>query len=63
MTGNWAPQKESRQIVTAGSSVAAHKLAFVLKLNFTEPEDLKRQIISQAAGQGGMISSFFVFCG
>ena len=51
MTGNWAPQKELRQIVTAGSSVAAHKLAFVLKLNFTEPEDLKRQIISQAAGK------------
>lgn len=60
MTGNWAPQKESRQIVTAGSSVAAHKLAFVLKVNFTELEDLKRQIISQAAGQGEMISSCFV---
>lgn len=59
MTGNWAPQKESRQIVTAGSSVAAHKLAFVLKVNFTELEDLKRQIISQAAGQGEMISSCF----
>lgn len=59
MTGNWAPQKESRQIVTAGSSVSAHKLAFVLKVNFTELEDLKRQIISQA-GQGEMISSCFV---
>lgn len=60
MTGNWAPQKESRQIVTAGSSVTAHKLAFVLKVNFTELEDLKRQIISQAAAQGEMNSSCFV---
>lgn len=39
MTGNWAPLKESRQIITAGSSVAAHTLAFVLKSNFTEVED------------------------
>lgn len=60
MTSNWASQKESRQIVTAGSSVAAHKLAFVLKVNFTELEDLKRQIISQAAGQGEMNSSCFL---
>lgn len=44
MTGNWAPQKESRQIVTAGSSAAAHKLAFVLKLNFTEPADLRDKL-------------------
>lgn len=56
MTGNWAPQKASRQIVTAGSSVAAHKLPFVLEVNFTELEDLKRQIISQ----GEMNSSCFV---
>lgn len=60
MTSNWAPQKESRQIVTAGSSVSAHKLAFVLKVNFTELEDLKRQIISQGARQGEMNSSSFV---
>lgn len=60
MTGNWAPQKESRQIVTAGSSADAHKLTFVLKVYFTELEDLKRQIISQAAAQGEMNSNCFV---
>lgn len=62
MTVNWAPQKQSRRIVTAGSSVAAHKLAFVLELSFTQPEDLNRQIISQAPGQGAMLYRAFVFC-
>lgn len=60
MTGSWAPQKESRQIVTVGFSVAAHKLVFLLKLNFPELEDLNNQNISQIIGQVDMISSCFV---
>lgn len=60
MTGSWAPQKESRLSVTVGFSVAAHKLVFLLKLNFPELEDLNNQNISQIIGQADMISSCFV---
>lgn len=34
MTGNWAPLKESRRIITAGSSVAARTLSFCFEIEF-----------------------------